>query len=308
MSRFKLNILVTGGAGFIGSHVVDRLLTRGHLVQVIDDLSHGSRRNIDRRAKLHVLDVRSPRAAALVRRLRPDAIIHLAASIDLRRSMNDPSADASVNILGGLNILAAAVAAGTRHLTFASSAAVYGRDPHVPWKETLPPRPSSPYGAAKLSFEHYLGVFRELRGLRSASMRFANVYGPRQSVRGEAGVVARFAGYFMAGKPPVINGDGRQTRDLVYVGDVADAVVTAMEKRLDGVWNVGTGKETSIVSLAGSMRRIGGFVARPVRGPAAANECRRAAMDTRAAKRAGFFCGTELEKGLRMTIEYLRRA
>ena len=297
-------VIVTGGAGFIGSHVVDRLLPDGHDVHVVDDLSTGAKNNVDPRARLHVVDIRSADIGPLFARLKPAVVIHLAAQIDVRRSINEPALDADVNIVGGLNVLAAAAAAGARHFVFASSAATYGPPPRLPLTEDLPLLPSSPYGIAKFAFEHYLRIYRPIRGLTSSVLRFANVYGPRQTAKGEAGAVAIFLSRLLAGQDVRINGDGGQTRDFVYVGDVARAVVLAAAGRFDGTCNVSTGVETSVNDLYARLRALTGSTAEAAHGPAVPNEDRRCSLDPlRAFQELGWRPEIGLDEGLRRTYE-----
>ena len=293
-------IIVTGGAGFIGSHVVDRLIERGHRVHVVDDLSTGKRANVDPAAILHKIDIRSSKLPALFRRLKPDVIIHLAAQISVRRSSEDPAADAGINIIGGLNVLKAAHAAGARHFVFASSGAAYGRARILPTPEDTPLEPSSPYGIAKAAFERYLLADHELSGMSDSILRFANVYGPRQNSKGEAGVVAIFLKYLCDDVAPVINGDGRQTRDFVYVGDVARMIVLAAERRLHGVFNVSTGVETSINDIFRILRQISGATAEAKYAAAKANEDRRSLLDPRRAAKVGWRPQVSIEEGLRL--------
>jgi len=291
--------LVTGGAGFIGSHVVELLLEHGHRVHVIDDLSTGKRTNIGPAATLHQIDIRSPRLPALFRRLKPAVVVHLAAQISVRRSSEDPAADADINIIGGLNVLRSAHAAGARHFVFASSGAAYGSARILPTPEDAPLEPSSPYGIAKAAFERYLLADHELSGMSDSILRFANVYGPRQNSKGEAGVVAIFLKYLCDDVAPVINGDGRQTRDFVYVGDVARMIVLAAERRLHGVFNVSTGVETSINDIFRILRRISGSGTEAKHGPAKPNEDRRSLLDPRRAAKVGWRPVVSIEEGLR---------
>lgn len=303
----KFTVLVTGGAGFIGSHVVDLLVSRGHKVHVVDDLSTGDRRFVNKKAALHVMDLRSPRLHALVRRIKPDRVAHLAAHIDLRRSMREPSHDADINIMGGLRLLEASVDAGVRHLTFASTAAVYSGTKRFPTPESEAVAPASPYGIAKRAFEQYLEAVCAMHGMKSARLRFANVYGPRQTVKGEAGVVAIFANMFLDGKRPVINGNGKQTRDYVYVDDVANAVVKAIETAMEGVCNVGTGKETTVNALYGMIARASGATVAPSRGKAKPGDDPRVLLDAKAARRSlGWRSMVALDDGIRRTVAWIR--
>jgi UDP-glucose 4-epimerase len=239
-----VRILVTGGAGFIGSHVVDRLLQDRHEVVVIDDLSSGRRDNVNRAAHLHVADLRDPELEHVVAEIRPAAVVHLAAQTAVSRSVADPTFDASVNILGMLNLLNACHATRVRDVAYISTeGAAYGDTDVIPTPETHLTRPTSPYGVSKVAAELYLDCWAALHGGRGVSLRLANVYGPRQNPEGEAGVVAIFAMRLLGGRPCVINGDGLQTRDFVYVSDVADAVVRAVANSTAvGPINVGTAR------------------------------------------------------------------
>jgi UDP-glucose 4-epimerase len=244
--------LVTGGAGFIGSHIVDALLARGDDVAVVDDLSRGRRSQVDPAARLHVVDVRARALADVLRSERPDVVFHQAAQIDVRRSVAEPLLDTDINVVGTVNLLQACAGAGVRRVVFASSGgAIYGDTDVVPTPETHAAHPASLYGAAKLCGEAYGGVYAQLYGLEFVALRYANVYGPRQDPHGEAGVVAIFARKLLGDEAPVINGDGLQTRDYVYVGDVVRANLLAAGAGGDalGAYNVGTGRETDVATL-----------------------------------------------------------
>jgi UDP-glucose 4-epimerase len=304
-----MRIVVTGGAGFIGAHSCRALIEAGHDVVAIDDLSHGTREAVPAGAALVVMDVRSPQLGTELLRLRPDAVVHLAAQMDVRRSVADPIHDASVNVLGTVNALAAARSAGARRFVFASSGgAVYGEQDAFPAPEQHPRRPASPYGVSKLCGEEYVELARR-EGLSAIALRYANVYGPGQDPMGEAGVVAIFLHKMLRGADPVINGDGEQTRDFVYVGDVAHANVLAVASDAGGALNVGTGIETSVNELAGILARAAGY-ARPIaHGPAAPGEQRRSSIDPRAARaQLGWEPRVALDEGLRVTAEWFRRA
>ncbi|HXW77892.1 MAG TPA: NAD-dependent epimerase/dehydratase family protein, partial [Acidimicrobiales bacterium] len=258
--------VVTGGAGFIGSTLVDRLLAEGHTVDVVDNLSTGSLANLaDARASgagrlnFHQLDVRSPDLVELMGRRKPDVVYHLAAQADVRVSVSDPVFDADVNILGSLRALEGARAAGARKVVFASSGGtIYGDAEQLPIKESQAQRPLSPYGVAKKTVGDYLYAYRELHGLEFTALALANVYGPRQDLRGEAGVVAIFAGRLLSGEPCLIFGDGKQTRDFVFVDDVVDAFSRAGERGSGLLCNIGTGVETSVNDLYAAMARNAG--------------------------------------------------
>jgi UDP-glucose 4-epimerase len=260
-------VLVTGGAGFIGSHAADALLVEGHGVEILDDLSTGKLENVPDRATLHRLDIRSEDAARLVREGGFDAVVHLAAQMDVRRSVADPLFDADVNVRGTLNLLEAVRSSSSRpRFVFASTGgAIYGDHTRPPNDETTPKEPDSPYAVSKLAAEHYLAYFARVHGLETLSLRFANVYGPRQDPHGEAGVVAIFCSRLLAGEPLTVFGDGLQTRDYVNVIDVADAIRRALHVRLDGppridarAFNIGTGVATSVLEVASTLQRVSG--------------------------------------------------
>jgi UDP-glucose 4-epimerase len=304
-----MNTLVTGGAGFVGSHVVDRLLAAGDRVDIVDDLSTGRAALVPPDARLHVLDIRSERLAAVLAAVRPEVVVHLAAQMDVRRSVADPLFDASVNVLGTLNLLECCRKVSVRRVVFASSGgAIYGDTDLIPTPEDHPERPASPYGVAKLAGERYLAVWTTLTGATAFALRYANVYGPRQNPRGEAGVVAIFSARMLDGQPCVVNGDGEQTRDYVYVEDVAEATVRAVRRAdLDGVANVGTGRETTVNQLYRCLATVAGITAPPRHGPAKAGEQRRSALDVaRAATVLGWTPRTSLEDGLGRTFAHFR--
>jgi UDP-glucose 4-epimerase len=261
--------LVTGGAGFIGSHVCDLLLAKGWTVEIIDDLSSGKRENVPAAATLHVADVRGDEAASIVANGRFDAIVHLAAQMDVRRSVADPKFDASVNIFGTLNLLEALRASGrgaeTRFVFSSTGGAIYGDFSRPPNREVTPKEPDSPYAIAKLSVEYYLSYYTRIHGFDAVSVRYGNVYGPRQDPHGEAGVVAIFCGRILEGRPLTVFGDGEQTRDYIHVSDVADATYRAATTKLeaprqvdDRSFNVGTGEGKSVLELAHTLLAAAG--------------------------------------------------
>ena len=305
-----MNILVTGGAGFIGSHVVDALLAAGHAVVVLDDLSHGSRDNVNPRAELVVGSVTESLAADLINTRKPDAVVHLAAQIDVRRSVADPVGDAQVNVLGTVNLLQAAVDAGVRRFVFFSSGgAVYDESVPRPTPEAALLGPVSPYGVSKLSAEHFVDAYRRRHGLATVVLRPANVYGPRQDAEGEGGVVAVFCRTLLNGRAPVIYGDGEQTRDFVYVGDVAAACGAALAHDAPGPFNVATGIETSINSLAEQLQAIAGTKVAIAHAPAKAGEGRASCLSSaKALRELGWQPSVALEGGLRKTILYFKQA
>ena len=289
MSR---HVLVTGGAGFIGSHLVDAYLERGWRVTVVDDLSTGDRSNLNPRATFVEADIRE----APLDQIRPDVINHHAAQMDVRRSVDDPLFDANVNVIGSLALLQKASKMGVQRFIFASTGgAIYGEPQFAPQTEQHPTNPLSPYGCAKLAVEHYLNYFRVVHGLSTVALRYANVYGPRQNSRGEAGVVAIFIDRLQRGETAIINGDGEQTRDFVYVGDVVAANMLVSESSDPGPINVGTGVETTVNQLA---KMIG---IHAEHGPAKAGEQRRSVLGSK-------FGRTSLADGLRETLAWFNRS
>jgi UDP-glucose 4-epimerase len=305
-----LKILVTGGAGFIGSHIVDAYLDRGHDVHVLDDLSTGQRKNLDARAKLHEMDISDPQAARLVEQITPDVLSHHAAQMDVRHSVADPGFDARVNIIGFINLLEGAKNAGVKKVIFASSGgAVYGEQNVFPAAEDHPTQPASPYGVSKRAGELYLSYYHQAFGLPYIALRYANIYGPRQSAKGEAGVVAIFLSWLLAGKTPVINGDGGQTRDYVYVGDVVAANVAALDSNFIGPINIGTGVETDVVQIFRSLREALGSSIDARHGPAKPGEQRRSCLEARrAAEVLDWRPQITLADGLRRTADYYRES
>ena len=296
-----MRAIVTGGAGFIGSHVVDALVARDAQVVAFDDLSRGRRENVSSDATLVVGDVRDAEAVVgLFDELRPDVCFHLAAQADVRVSVADPALDCEVNVLGTVRIVEAARRHGTQVVFSSTGGAIYGECDR-PAPETAPREPLAPYGASKLAGEEYLATYNRLHGTAHVALRYGNVYGPRQDPHGEAGVVAIFFGRLAAGEPPRIFGDGSQTRDYVYVGDVVDATLAA-HGRAGGVFNVGTGRETSVVELADECRRASGVDLDPVFAPARLGELRRSVLDpTLAERELGFRAAVDLDAGLAET-------
>ena len=304
------HILVTGGAGFIGSHIADAFLARGWRVSAIDNLVSGDRRNLDPRVEFHEADLRDPAAMQLLDELRPDVVAHEAAQIDVRISVNDPAMDAETNVVASLRLLQKCAEIGVKRFLFASTGgAIYGEPVFAPQDESHPTNPLSPYGCAKLSVEHYMHYFREVHGLGTTALRYANVYGPRQSPHGEAGVVAIFAARMLRGEEVTINGTGEQTRDFVYVGDVVAANVAVAERDdLRGPFNVGTGVETSVVQLHQAMAKVLGDTRPANHAPAKAGEQLRSVLDGAALRKvAGLPEPVGLSEGLRRTLEWFRQ-
>jgi UDP-glucose 4-epimerase len=305
----KKSILITGGAGFIGSTIADLFVSAGWDVSVLDDLSSGKRENVPAAARFYPVDVRSPSVHEVLAKEKPAVVCHHAAQIDVRRSMTDPRFDADVNVGGLLNVMQAAVAArSVEHVLFASSGgATYGDTDVVPTPESHPQRPVSHYGAAKAASELYLGVYRASYGIPFTALRYSNVYGPRQDPHGEAGVVAIFCGRLLDGRPCTIYGDGRQTRDYVFAGDVARANLLAAERRFDGALNVGTGVETDVVALHGHLARAAGDPRPPEHAEARLGEQKRSCIDPSAAPRAiGWRPEVPLADGLARTFEWFK--
>ncbi|KFE70379.1 NAD-dependent epimerase/dehydratase family protein [Hyalangium minutum] len=303
-----MKVLVTGGAGFIGSHVCDAFLRAGHEVIALDNLSSGKRENLDPRVRLSVRDIRSPEAAELIRNERPQVICHLAAQMDVRRSVEDPRFDADANILGMLNLLEAARIAGVKKVIFSSTGgAIYGEQDVFPAPENHATRPVSPYGVSKASGELYLGYYKAQYGLQYVALRYANVYGPRQNPHGEAGVVAIFAQRLVAGQPCTIFGDGGQTRDFVFGPEVARANLLAFEKDYVGAVNIGTGIETDINQLYAGLAEAAGSKAQVTHAPGKPGEQRRSCIDPSLAKKVlGWEPSVGLSEGLRKTVEFFR--
>lgn len=304
-----VKILVTGGAGFIGSSIVDRLIADGHEAVVVDDLSTGCAAHLPEKAALYRTDVRDVQALdEVLERERPHVVSHHAAQVSVRQSVVDPVHDASVNLVGLLNLLQACRRHGVERFVFASSGgAIYGEQESFPAAETHPLQPVSPYGVAKLASEHYLRCFHLTHGLPFVALRYANVYGPRQSARGEAGVVALFADRLLRGEPVRINGDGSQTRDFIYVDDVVDANVLAMQPGCQGIFNVGTGIETSVNDIFAHLQRLTGNFADPAYAPAKAGEQRRSSLNaSEIARQLGWRPRTALVEGLTRTVAHLK--
>ena len=305
-----MRALVTGGAGFIGSHITDALLDAGHSVTVIDDLSRGRRAQVNPAARFVELDITSDALAAAVAEAKPEVVFHHAAQIDVRESVRDPLHDADVNVVGTVNVLRAAVDAGTRRVVFASSGgAIYGDTEVIPTPEDTRCLPESPYGTAKLCGEAYGGTFSRQAGLEFVALRYANVYGPRQDPHGEAGVVAIFCGRILEGRPVTIYGDGGQTRDYVYVADVVRANVAALESTVSGAFNVGTGVETSVNQLYAELAAVAGSSDKPTYAPGRPGEQQRSVISpARAHRELGWKPQVALREGLSQTLQFFKQA
>ncbi len=301
-------LCITGGAGFIGSHLAEAFLAAGHRVLILDDLSGGKLENVPPEAEFHQLDIRSSEAAELIATSGVTALVHHAAQMDVRRSVADPSFDADVNIRGTLNLLEAARRGSVRQVIFASTGgAIYGEQETFPATEDHPLRPISPYGVAKLAVERYLFYYHANYGLDATCLRYANVYGERQNPHGEAGVVAIFLGKLLNGDLPRINGDGQQTRDYVHVGDVVEANLKALGQSGFHTYNVGTGLETSVVELYDGIAKALGSTVKAGFGPAASGEQRRSVISaSRLQQELDTPAPADLDQGLQQTADWFR--
>lgn len=302
-----MRVLVTGGAGFIGSHLTDAFAARGDQVVVVDNLVAGRAERLDDHVTMHKVSITDAESlTATVKHVRPELICHLAAQIDVRYSVGAPAEDAQVNVVGTVNLLEAARKVGARVLFASSGGALYGRNATIPSGEGVPPLPESPYGIAKYCAEHYIELFNWLHQTRHTILRLANVYGPRQDPSGDAGVIPTFCGCALKGEDPTIYGDGTQTRDYVYVGDTVKAFLAAADVGRPGTWNVGTGMETSVLDL---VRIIAGVAARPVQPkfrPPRAGELRRSVLAvSQAAEGLGWRAETRLADGISKVYRWI---
>lgn len=298
-------VLVTGGAGFIGSWAVNNLISKGLETVVIDNLSTGEKGNLNKKVKFYEVDIRDAKVSEIFEKEKPDYVFHLAAQINVRESIKNPIEDCNLNILGSLNVLNCCVKSGVKKIIFSSTGgAIYGDDCKIPTPETGKEEPMSPYGIAKFSIEKYLNFYKNVLGLDYVSLRYSNVYGPRQNTKGEAGVVAIFIKKILSGGKPIINGSGEQNRDYIYVKDVANANILAL--KLSGIFNVGTGKETSVNEIFRKITNKMNSDAKEIHGSAIKGEQMRSCLDATKLINSGWKLGYDLEKGLRETIEYFK--
>ena len=305
-----MKVLVTGGAGFIGSHVVDQYIENGYQVVVVDDLSSGRRENLNPRAKFYQLDIRSTELEDIFDLEKPDYVNHHAAQIDVRRSVAEPIFDADVNINGSLNVLENARRSKVRRFIYISSGgAVYGEPHYLPCDEDHPINPICPYGASKYIVEHYLYMYREMYGLDYCVLRYANVFGPRQDPHGEAGVVAIFTGQMLGGEQAVVNGDGEQTRDFVYVSDCARANLLVTEAEgLSPVYNLGSGVGISVNDIFDALKNITSYQKSIVHGPPKLGETRHIYLTSEKAQRElGWEASVPFIEGLESTVDFFRQ-
>jgi len=306
-----MKILVTGGAGFIGSNLVDTLVERNHNVVVIDNLSTGKKEFVNTKAKFFEIDITDQKVEEIFEQEKPEVVFHLAAQIDVRKSVEDPMTDARVNILGSINILESARKSGVKKIVMSSTGgAIYGEvtDDLIPTKETCLARPISPYGIAKLTIENYLHYYHEIFGLNYVVLRYANVYGPRQNSKGEAGVVAIFIDKILKNDSPVINGKGLQTRDYVFVDDVVCANLLALDSEPIGTYNIGTRKETNVNEIFQTIVKYSGSTVQEIHAPAKIGEQTRSCLDySLAQEKLDWQPEIELSEGIERTLEWFKK-
>ncbi len=303
-----MKILVTGGAGFIGSNVADGLIAEGYEVVIVDDLSNGRRENVSGKTKFYKVDIRDKELEDVFKSERPDMVIHNAAQLSVRVSVEEPLTDADINIMGGLNLIDTSNRYGVKKIIFASSGGtVYGEQKVFPADESHSLGPISPYGVAKLATEHYLYYFSKVYGLDYIALRYANIYGPRQDPHGEAGVVAIFSQKMLAGKAPLINGDGLQTRDYTYIGDVVRVNIAAIKSDFVGPVNIGTGVETDVATIFNVLKKASGSDIEEKHGPAKTGEQMRSVLDNSLAKKVlGWEPEISIEEGLKLTYKWFK--
>ena len=304
-----MRVIVTGGAGFIGSHTADALLERGDEVIILDDLSTGHEENLNPRARLERVDIRAPEAQDVIREMRPQGVVHLAAQASVSLSVREPQFDATVNVMGSLNLMIAAAEVGARFVFSSTGGAIYGDTPNLPTREDEPAWPVSPYGISKLAAEHYLHGFAAQHGLPYTVLRYSNVYGPRQDPHGEAGVVAIFSRALLEDRPCLIHGAGTDTRDYVYVGDVVRANLLALNSEGSAHYNVGTGRRVDVNTLFGLIASAIGSDREAEHGPPRAGDLRASALDaSRITHELGWRPEVDLERGLHETVAWFRAA
>ncbi len=304
-----MNILITGGAGFIASHIADAYIAEGHNVVIVDDLSGGFKENLNPKARFYQIDIRSEKLEEVFQKEKIDVVNHLAAQMDVRRSVADPKFDASVNVVGGLNLFESARKYQVKKIIFSSTGgAIYGEQDYFPADEEHPTRPLSPYGITKLCTEKYLFFYNAVYNINHVILRYANVYGPRQNPHGEAGVVAIFCNKMLKGEKPIINGDGKQTRDYTYVGDVVKANLLALKHNGSAIYNVGTGIESDVNKLFFELRSHLNPSCPEQHAPAKAGEQQRSVISFKKIERElGWRPTIQFEEGLRLTAEYFKK-
>ena len=304
-----MKILVTGGAGFIGSNLVDALVGLNHDVVVVDNLSSGLKRNLNPKARFYEIDIRDRKLSEVFEREKPDIVDHHAAQIDVRKSGEDPVADAEANILGSLNLITNCVRSGVKRVVYASTGgAIYGDPQYLPADENHPINPISQYGVSKHTVEHYLHLYSIIHGLEYMALRYSNVYGPRQNPYGEAGVVAIFAIQMLTGKQPTIFGPGDKTRDYAHVSDIVKANITALTKGKNAIYNIGTGVETSDQEIFDTLAGVLGYKGKPIYAPVRKGEVYRISLDcSKARKELGWSPKLSLKEGIAQTAEYYRK-
>lgn len=301
-------VLITGGAGFIGSHLGDSLIKEGYRVVVLDNFSSGRKENVHSGAKLYKADITSLKISTIFQEEKPDFVFHFAAHIEARESLKNPIFDAKTNILGSLNVLENCRKFKVRKIIFASSGGeIYGPSKKIPTPETYNPRPVSPYGAAKLAVEKYLDVYYHLFKLPYVSLRYGNVYGPRQNPKGEAGVVAIFTGRMLAGEPVFVHGSGSQTKDYIFIDDAMKATMLAFQKHFRGVINIGTGKETSVMEIFRKVKRLSNSKVEERHTPLPIGSFKRGCLDvSKAKKELGWQPKVDLDQGLELTVSWFK--
>jgi len=304
-----LKILVTGGAGFIGSNLVDALISLGHTVVVVDNLSTGSPNNLNPKARFYKMDIRDKKLSEVFEREKPEIVNHHAAQIDVRKSGEDPVADAEANILGSLNLISNCIRSGVKRVVYASTGgAIYGDPQYLPADENHPINPISQYGISKHTVEHYLHLYSIVNGLEYLTLRYSNVYGQRQNPYGEAGVVAIFAIQMLTGKQPTIFGPGDKTRDYTHVSDIVKANIIALEHGKNAIYNIGTSIETSDQEIFDTLANVLGYKGPPVYAPVRKGEVYRIALDcSKAQKELGWSARLSLKEGLAQTAEYYKK-